>query len=175
VLLARALPAAFFYLPAFRGLQARYVAGRELAADRLAVASCGRQPLAGALFKVIRGPDWPELETAAAIGGPELLDARVAQLETGTEPRVATPSAAAIVASVLGAGLLAGLFIASVVSFGGPSAVTRETGTDLTPFDVATGVLCAAPWAAAIWLGYRLFARRARGTLTRRWSSTTLT
>src|SRR5207245_144559 len=49
VLVARALPATFFYLPAFGGLRERYVAGRELAADRRAVAHYGRKPLAGAL------------------------------------------------------------------------------------------------------------------------------
>jgi Zn-dependent protease with chaperone function len=68
VLLARALPATFYYAPALSALKQRYVAGRELAADRRAYRSCGRKPLAGALFKVVRGPSWPELQTAAAIG-----------------------------------------------------------------------------------------------------------
>jgi Zn-dependent protease with chaperone function len=165
VLLARALPAAFFYAPVFRSLHERYVAGRELAADRRAVESCGSKPLAGALFKVVSGPAWPELRMAAAIGGPDLLDARVAQLETGTEPRIATPSRRALVASALGPGILAALFVASVISFGGPSAVSRTTGADLGPLDIASVVLCAAPWAAGLWLGYRWLARRtARGT-----------
>lgn len=89
VLFARALPPTFFYLPALRLFEQRYVTGRELAADRLAVRRCGRKPLAGALLKVVRGPQWPELGVAAAIGGPELLDVRITQLETGTEPRLA--------------------------------------------------------------------------------------
>ena len=59
VVLARALPRAFFYLPALGALRRRYVTARELAADRHALSACGRAPLAGALFKVVRGPDWP--------------------------------------------------------------------------------------------------------------------
>jgi Zn-dependent protease with chaperone function len=165
VLLARALPAAFFYLPAFRSLEQRYVASRELAADRRAVDSCGRKPLAGALLKVVRGPSWPELQTAAAIGGPELLDVRVAQLESGNEPQVAGPSRAVLAASVVGAAALTALFVASVVGFGGTSAVARATGTDLEPLDAAGAVLCAAPWAAGIWLGYRWLSRRSRRPL----------
>ncbi|MBW3672283.1 MAG: hypothetical protein KY432_11505, partial [Acidobacteria bacterium] len=41
-----------------------------------------------ALLKVVRGPAWPELSTAAAIGGDELLEVRIAQLESGREPRI---------------------------------------------------------------------------------------
>jgi BlaR1 peptidase M56 len=165
VLLARALPAAFFYLPAFRSLHQRYVAGRELAADRRAVDRWGRKPLAGALFKVVRGPEWPELQTAAAIGGPELLDIRVAQLESGAEPRVAQPTPAVLAVSALGALALTGLFVASVVSFGGATAVAHATGTSLRPLDIAGPVLCAAPWAAGLWLGYRWLSRRTRLSL----------
>ena len=162
VLLARALPAAFFYLPAFRSLNERYVAGRELAADRRAVERWGRKPLAGALFKVVRGPAWPELQTAAAIGGPELLEVRVAQLESGSEPPMDAPSRAALAASLIGALVLTGLFVTSVVSFGGASAVAHATGAHLGAVDVAGAVLCAAPWAAGLWLGHRWLSRRTR-------------
>ncbi len=55
---ARALPARFFYLPYLARLRARYTAGRELAADRAALAACGRAPLAGALLKASAGPAW---------------------------------------------------------------------------------------------------------------------
>lgn len=165
VLLTRTLPAMFFYLPLFRALQARYVAGRELAADRRAAATCGRKPLAGALLKVVRGPAWPELHAAAAIGGPELLDARVAQLETGTEPRVATIGRGAVVGTAAGAIALTGLFVASVVAFGGPSGVASVNGAGFAPIDLAGAFVCAAPWAAAIWLGYRWLGRRTRRPL----------
>jgi hypothetical protein len=41
VVLARGLPAMFFYLPVLHDLHLRYLAGRELAADRRAVDACG--------------------------------------------------------------------------------------------------------------------------------------
>ena len=157
VLFARALPPAFFYLPALRLFAERYVAGRELAADRLAVSRCGRKPLAGALFKVVRGPQWPELGVAAAIGGPELLDARISQLETGTEPQLA-PLSFIWAAATLAAGLgLTALFAVSVASFGGLGAVVGDIG----PLDVAGALVCAVPWAVGAWLGYRWLQRRA--------------
>ena len=157
VLFARALPPAFFYLPALRLFEERYVAGRELAADRLAVSRCGRKPLAGALFKVVRGPEWPELHVAAAIGGPELLDARISQLETGTEPELAQLSRPLLGATAAGALLLTGLFTTAVASFGGLGAVTGQVG----PLDAGAAALCAIPWAAGLWLGYRWLKRRA--------------
>jgi Zn-dependent protease with chaperone function len=164
VLLARALPATFYYLPALRSLHARYVAGRELAADRRAIERLGRKPLAGALFKVVRGPAWPELRAAAAIGGPELLDVRLAQLETGREPELAAPTGKLLLVSLAGAALLAGLFVASVISFGGTSAVTRATGVSFGPLDIAGALLCATPWAVGLWLGYRWLSGRTRGS-----------
>jgi beta-lactamase regulating signal transducer with metallopeptidase domain len=160
VLLARALPATFFYAPVLSSLQRRYVAARELAADRRAFESCGRGPLAGALFKVVRGPTWPELQTAAAIGGPELLDIRIGQLETGSEPRLATLTPRAVAISVLAAALLVGLFVASLVAYGGPSEVADATGMGFTALDIASGLICAVPWAIGLWLGFGWLARR---------------
>jgi Zn-dependent protease with chaperone function len=157
VLFARALPPAFFYLPALRLFEERYVAGRELAADRLAVRRCGREPLAGALFKVVRGPQWPELSAAAAIGGPELLDARITQLETGAEPRLAQLSPTQAAATLAAALLLTGLFAVSVASFGGLAAVAGDVG----PLDAAGALVCAVPWAVGAWLGYRWLQHRA--------------
>ena len=174
VLFARALPATFFFLPALSALQTRYVAARELAADRRALRSCGRTPLAGALFKVVRAPGWPELSAAAAIGGPELLDVRVAQLETGSEPAIGGLTRTSVVLSFVGAMVLAALFGFSVAGFGGPSAVANATGASLTPLDIAAGVLCAIPWAIAGWLGYRWLARRSRRELDIRGLNTTV-
>jgi Zn-dependent protease with chaperone function len=162
VLVARALPATFFYLPALREMRGRYIAGRELAADRRAVSRCGRQPLAGALFKVVRGPQWPELGAAAAIGGPELLDVRVAQLETGEEPAVPGLSRLGIGLSLLGGAVLLAAFLATVTAVGGPSAIARETGTGLDPLDIALGVLCVVPWAVGGLAAYAWLSRRAR-------------
>lgn len=82
---ARAAPSAFFFLPALRHLRDRYLAGRELAADRAAMRTTGERALAGALFKVLDGPAWVDLGTAAALGG-GVLEHRVEQLEEGHEP-----------------------------------------------------------------------------------------
>ena len=167
VLLARALPATFFYLPVLDNLRTRYIAGRELAADRRAVEAHGRQPLAGALLKVVRGPRWPELQAAAAIGGPELLDVRIAQLERGSEPPIEALSTRAIALSLVGVVVLAAAFVVSVVGFGGPSAVADATGASLRPFDVLLGVFCALPWLIGGWLLYRWLARRADRAVAR--------
>lgn len=115
IVVARVFAAAAFFLPAIRGLQARYGATSELAADRRAVRVCGRGPLAGALYRSLRGPSWGELSTAAALGGAELLDVRVAQLESGEEPAVAPVSRLATAATGLVLVVLAGaLGVASV-------------------------------------------------------------
>jgi Zn-dependent protease with chaperone function len=166
VVFVQALSAAFFFLPALDSLRARYLAGRELAADRRAVRACGRRPLVGALLKVVRGPDWSELEGVAAIGGPELLDVRVAQLESGTQPKLATLTITRAFASLLGATFFAATFLASVFSFGGPSAVYRATGTGMTIADLLSGLTCAAPFAGVGLVAYWLIARRASQPLT---------
>jgi Zn-dependent protease with chaperone function len=166
VVLVQALSAAFFFLPALDSLRARYLAGRELAADRRAVRACGRRPLVSALLKVVRGPDWSELEGVAAIGGPELLDVRVAQLETGVQPKLATLSITRVTVSLVGAALFASTFLASVFSFGGPAAVYRTTGTGLSTADLLGGLTCAIPFAGAGLMAYWLIARRASRPLT---------
>src|SRR6266545_5519033 len=67
LLVARAAARTCFFLPAIGHLVARYLAGRELAADRHSLRGSGRPALAGALFKVVGGPDWDELDAAAAM------------------------------------------------------------------------------------------------------------
>jgi Zn-dependent protease with chaperone function len=161
VVLVQALSATFFFLPALDSLRASYLAGRELAADRRAVKACGCRSLVGALLKVVRGPDWSELDGVAAIGGTELLDIRVKQLETGIQPKLATVSITRATMSLLGAALFAATFLASVFSFGGPAAVYRATGTGLSTVDLLSGLTCAAPVAGAGLVAYWLIARRA--------------
>lgn len=167
VVLARALRAAVFYLPVLRQLEGRYIAGRELAADRRAVRACGRRSLAGALFKVVRGPEWPELGAAAAIGGPELLDVRVAQLESGSEPRPPRLSRAALALSLAGLAALGAAFAAPVASFGGLEAVIETTTpeADFDAADAALAPLCVVPWVLAALAAYGWLARRARRPL----------
>jgi Zn-dependent protease with chaperone function len=162
VVLVQAFSAALFFLPALNSLQASYAAGRELAADRRAVASCGRRCLAGALLKVVGGPAWRELEVATAIGGSELLDVRVAQLETGMEPRLQAPSLKHLVLSLLGAASLAATFLASVYGFGGSAAVRQATGAGLGSAVLLGGLACAAPFALVGLGAYLRAAPRAR-------------
>lgn len=167
VLFARTLPTMLFYLPALRTLRVRYEAGRELAADRRALTACGRRPLAGALLKVVGGPGWGELQVAAAIGGSELLDIRLAQIEAGTEPRVAAPSLATGLASLIGLSVLFTSFTLAITRFAGPLEVARATmpGMDLTASGMALGSLCAVPWAASGYWAYRRLRHRARKPL----------
>jgi Zn-dependent protease with chaperone function len=165
VVLVRALSTALFFLPALDSLRARYVAGRELAADRRAVAVCGRRPLAGALLKVVRGPAWNELDVAASIGGPELLDVRVAQLETGTEPRLQVFSIARATLSLLGAAVILATFLASVFSLGGPAAVHHATGAGLAAATLLGSLSCAAPFVGVGLFAYLAIALGARRPL----------
>lgn len=155
-LLAQTLSAAFFFLPALESLRARYLAARELSADRCAARICGRPPLAGALLKVVRGPEWNDLEGVAAIGGPELLDVRVAQLETGTEPKLAGIGVIPVALSLVGGALFAALFLASASVFGAAVSAT----------DLLDGLLCTAPLGALSAATYWIVAWRASRRLT---------
>ncbi len=166
VLIVRALPATFFFLPVLGSLRTRYVAGRELAADRRAVQACGRKPLVSALLKVVRGPAWSELEVAAAIGGPELLDLRVAQLESGREPRLVAFNSMSVALSALGTLVFTTAFVASIVNFGGPSAVSQATSTGMSLSDLLGGAMCVVPFAVGALVIYRWIAWRAREPLT---------
>lgn len=164
VMVARALSAGLYFLPALGGLRSRYVAARELAADRRAVEVRGHEPLAAALLKVVGGSAWPDLGTAAAIGGPELLDVRVAQLEQGREPELAGASGASIALSALGGGVIAAAAAAAIAASGGLGTVLETTmpemGTGaLELAAVAAG--CALPLFAGGFAGYRWLAWRA--------------
>lgn len=173
VLLVRALPATFFFVPALAGLRSRYVAGRELAADRRAVRACGRDPLVAALLKVVRGPAWGELQVAAAIGGPELLDLRVTQLETGSEPKLSAITLRAVTLSALGAVVFAGALVASIAGLGGASALSQATGTGSVT-DLLGGVMCVIPFALGGFAVYQWIAWRARDPLTDQTPRTTV-
>jgi Zn-dependent protease with chaperone function len=157
----RVLSEALFLLPALNSLHTRYVAGRELAADRRAVALCGRRSLAGALLKVMRGPDWSEQAGAPAISSPELLDVRLIQLETGSEPKPEALDAKNVILSLGGAALFAGIFLVSVSGLGGAAAVYQATGTGLVSATWLDTVTCTAPFAGAGLFMYSLVALRA--------------
>ncbi len=165
IVLVRALSAALFFLPALDSLRARYMAGRELAADRRAVAVCGRRPLAGALLKVVRGPAWSELDVAAPVGGLELLDVRVTQLETGTEPRPQALGMTHATLSLLGAAVFLAMFLASVLSLGGSAAVHHATGAGLAAATLLGSLSCAAPFVGVGLFAYLAIALHARRPL----------
>jgi beta-lactamase regulating signal transducer with metallopeptidase domain len=165
--LVRVLSEALFPLPALNSLRARYVAGRELAADRRAVARYGRRPLAGALLEVVRGPDWSEQAGAAAISGPELLDARLTQLETGSEPKPEALDTKNVILSLGGVALFAVMFLVSVSGLGGTAALHHATGTGLVSATSLDTLTCTAPFAGAGLLVYSLVAVRASRPLRR--------
>jgi beta-lactamase regulating signal transducer with metallopeptidase domain len=128
VFLTRLLAPMLFFLPSLLELRARYIADRELAADRRALRRHGQRPLAGALSKVIGSPAWVQLSPAAALGGGEALEARVSQLETGEPPSAPRFSRPAVVLSAIGGSVLLAAFSASVFAFGGPAALARLCG-----------------------------------------------
>lgn len=165
VVVARALPAAFFFLPALGHLRSRYLASRELAADRRAVGAAGRRPLVAALYRVVGGPGWPELSTAAAIGGGDVLDLRLTQLETGQEPALGTlPRPAVAVTGAALALLLAALFV-TVAGVGGTDALVRMNGDGMGAdgsgaLTVIGGFACGTAWLVAGVAVYRRLSRR---------------
>jgi hypothetical protein len=103
----------------------------------------------------------------------DLLDVRVAQLESGSEPPLAGVSTAALLLSLVGIAALTAAFVATVLGVGGPDAVARETGASLQPTDVALALLCAVPWVIGGFAAYRWLDRRAKRPLTRPSRSTT--
>lgn len=165
--LLRTLAAALFFIPALNWLCRRYLAGRELAADRRAVAVCGRRPLAGALLKVLGGPAWEGLPLAAAVGEQAVLDARLAQLESGLEPQPQPLSLTGLALSLSGLATVVAVFVVSVSEFGGGQAVYRATGNGLAGATLLSSLLCTAPIAGAGLLVFSLIALRARRPLPR--------
>jgi Zn-dependent protease with chaperone function len=157
LVLARALARGLFFLPALRELEGRYLAGRELAADQRALSRCGRRPLASALLKAVRGPSWPELSSAAAIGGPDMLDIRVAQLEGDRPVALGRLQRRALVLSAAGLGLVLLSLGAALGGLGGLTTA-MALGDDEMKGGAAGAAMvvgCAAPWVATGWLAWR--------------------
>ena len=159
VVVARAVPSAFFFLPALGHLRFRYLAGRELAADRRAVQSCGRRSLAGALYKVVGSPSEVTLGAAAAIGGGELLEVRLAQLEDGHEPPLPEISRLTLVSTAVAVTLMSVGLGATVMLVGSPSP-GMDMGSS-SPMDLVGGAFCGGLWLiAAVALYGQLGGRR---------------
>jgi len=167
VVLVRTLPSAFFFLPILRELRTRYLAARELEADRRSLQRHGRAPLAGALYKVVGGPGWAELGPAAALGGPDFLDARVSQIESGTiteGPMVCWWSG--FLSAVGGAGLVLAVVLAGVRdsfsmmgSMDSPNSMMGQGSMPLAALGTTFSVLF---WAWVAWEIGRVVARRRR-------------
>jgi|NGEPerStandDraft_6_1074524.scaffolds.fasta_scaffold71284_1 hypothetical protein len=121
----------------------------------------GRLGLARVLLKVVRGPDWSEQAGAAAMSTPELLDVRLIQLETGSEPKPEALDGKSVVLSLGGATLLAVIFLVSASGLGGTAAVYHATGTGLISATSLDMLTCTAPFAGAGLVMYALVALRA--------------
>lgn len=166
LVVVRVLARTSFFLPAIGHLVTRYLVGRELAADRRSVRDLGRPALAGALFKVVAGPPWDELDTAAAMAGPELLEVRVDQLEDGAEPPLPRLPLAPVVLSALVVGTLAAIVTAAALQGGLSMMTSDQHGMLSTPALVRSavgGLVCTAGWS---WLVTAAFRRLARPSLT---------
>lgn len=153
VVLARAVSATYFFLPALRYLRSRYLAGRELAADRTAVRSCGRVPLVGALYKVAgSGGSFTGLTAAAAIGGSDLLDVRLAQLEDDQEPPLPAITRLALASTVVGVALMAVGLAATVALVGWPTGGGMGSSGSV---GVLGPLACGGVWLLAALALYR--------------------
>ncbi|PXY22865.1 M56 family metallopeptidase [Prauserella muralis] len=115
LLLGRTLAAHLWFLPVAADLRGRARRGYELAADRHAAKRCGRAAVAGALLRVAALPP-ASPAFAAHFAGPELLDARVSQLESGRPPRPAAISRRRAALTVAG-GLVFALVVAAAWTF----------------------------------------------------------
>ncbi|HZA76483.1 MAG TPA: M56 family metallopeptidase [Acidimicrobiales bacterium] len=172
VMVARAAPAAFFFLPALGHLRDRYLAGRELAADRRAIDAAGGRPLAAALHQALERPAWASFGAAAAVGGSEFLAMRVEQLESGREPSLARVPRWASAVTVAGLGLLSSAFVLAVTTAGAGMAMMGEGsdgrgplfgGTGSTVLGVLGGAVCMAAWVGIAFLVVRRGFHRGAG------------
>ena len=154
-LIARVIPAAFFFLPALRHLGRRYFAGRELAADRRAARRSGTASLAGALYKTAGSASPRLVASAAAMGGNDLLDVRITQPEAGHEPSL--PTVPHRIMAITGAGLaLSAIGIVATIAAADTGAAQPGVAGE-----VLGAAVCAAAWlvGAAFVYGH-LAARR---------------
>lgn len=158
LLIARVATRTCFFLPAVNQLMARYVAGRELAADRSALRHGGGPALAGALLKVVDGPSWPGLDTAAAMADHDLLAARIAQLEKGAEPPLPALTTLAVAVSAAIFGLLSAALVPTSLRHGLTMVGGRHPDATWAPIAwwLLGSIGCTAGW---LWLARVAFRR----------------
>lgn len=166
LMVARSLTRAFFFLPALTYLHRRYLAARELAADRRAVRDWGRTPLVGALVKAVSGPGWSEMGAAAAIGGSAHLELRVDQLERGAEPAFPPLPRPVLWATSAGLTALVAMLVAAVSAAGGRDALMERMDSSSTAMSDWPALLafavCAVGWVLAAGLVLRWLRTRQR-------------
>lgn len=166
VVVARAAPAAFFFLPALGHLRDRYLVGRELAADRRAVEAVGGPPLAGALYQVLDRPAWATFGAAAALAGSEYLEMRITQLESGEEPPFARVPRWASIVTVAGLVLLSAAFMVALARTGNGVSMMMVSdgrsgnegmfgGSGSTVLGILGGLMCALAWVGAALVVFR--------------------
>jgi Zn-dependent protease with chaperone function len=149
MVVARAAAVAFFFLPALPHLRSRYLAGRELAADRAALDTVGTRTLAGALYQVLERSTPSGFGAAAALGGAEFLELRVAQLETGDEPQLGQIPRWPLAVTVAGLALLTILFAVTAARTDGAATMMGDRNQPGgTAIAVLGGVLCMTSWVA---------------------------
>lgn len=163
MIVARAAPAAFFFLPALGHLRDRYLAGRELAADRRATDAVGGRSLAAALVQVLDRPAWATFGAAAALGGSAFLEMRVEQLESGREPPLARVPRWAIAVTVGGLAVLTGAFVVALISGDGVTMMgdgrmgddAMFGGSGSTVLGVLGVVMCTLVWVGVALVIFR--------------------
>ena len=153
LLLARWLEAVFFYLPVLRDLRARYLLTRELAADRRAAERCGVPPLARALLNVGTATQRFGVAAGAALGGTELLPARIAQLESGAEPPGPPLTRSGVTTSGIAIALLIGLVVMLAASMTGAGIFSMPMMRGSLAATVVGMSVCVA-WP--LWLGWHV-------------------
>jgi Zn-dependent protease with chaperone function len=163
VVIARAGVSAFFFLPVLGHLRDRYLATRELAADRQAVRALGERSLAGALYRVTDGPSFAEFGAAAALGGSEFLEQRVDQLEHGEEPAMPALPRRAVWLTAAGLLVLSGVFVLTLASGGGDDTMTMGSMRMGGGFGTLAAVLGASACTAGWLVIGALVLRRAGG------------
>lgn len=152
LLLARWLETVFFYLPVLRDLRSRYLLTRELAADRRAAERCGVPPLARALLNVGTTQRFG-VAAGAALGGTELLPARIAQLESGAAPAGPPLSRSGVTMSGIAMGLLIGLVVMLAASLTGAGIFSMPMMRGSLAASVVGMSVCVA-WP--LWLGWHV-------------------
>ncbi len=153
--IAAAAVDAMFFLPVLRSLRGRYMEARELTADRRAMVIVGPGPLAGALLKAAEGT--AAGETAIPLAAPRLIEVRLAQLETGREPRLTPIDRRSLASTALGAFAFLVLLATTPLAIGGAVELSNE----LRPTSLLEGaVVCVLPPAAVAVLTHRRLTAR---------------